>query len=159
MGAYSDDPALQGAAMAEYIRDRYGSPSKAKEFWEANGWYAGGGTVYGRGGPRDDANLVHVSSGEKITNAYSSAAASGLLGAINSSPTVAADLDAAFRASATWGRGGVVMGSNGTGGTAGGPGRVTNFVFPDLRVANVEDLVDLGERKAAMASIGTLAAL
>jgi hypothetical protein len=36
---------------------------------------------------------------------------------------------------------------------------VTNFVFPDLRVANVDDLVDIGERKAAMASIGTLAAL
>lgn len=156
MGAYSDDPSLQAGAMAEYIKDRYGDPMKAKQFWEANGWYRYGGMVSGRGGPMDDANLIHASTGEWITNALSSAAAPALLGAVNSSPSLAGELDAQFRASAEWGRGGVSIGSASAGGRAGGS--VTNFNFPGTRVANVEDLVELGERRAAMASIGALSA-
>lgn len=39
------DPAVQADAGARYIKDRYGSPSAAKAFWERNGWYASGGIV------------------------------------------------------------------------------------------------------------------
>ncbi|MHB2252825.1 aggregation-promoting factor C-terminal-like domain-containing protein [Corynebacterium aurimucosum] len=39
------DPAVQADAGARYIKDRYGSPSAAKAFWERNGWYASGGVV------------------------------------------------------------------------------------------------------------------
>ena len=39
------DPAVQADAGARYIKDRYGSPTAAKAFWEQNGWYAGGGIV------------------------------------------------------------------------------------------------------------------
>jgi len=49
LGAYlpdkSTDPAIQGDAGARYIRDRYGDPTAARRFWEANGWYADGGIV------------------------------------------------------------------------------------------------------------------
>lgn len=43
LGAYSSDPARQSAAGLQYIKDRYGSPSNAWAFWQANGWYENGG--------------------------------------------------------------------------------------------------------------------
>ncbi|QBZ72706.1 tape measure protein [Gordonia phage GodonK] len=39
------DPYKQAQAGARYMRDRYGSPTKAKAFWEANGWYDRGGII------------------------------------------------------------------------------------------------------------------
>lgn len=49
LSAYLPDrnpnPAVQADAGARYMKDRYGSPSAAKAFWEANGWYADGGVV------------------------------------------------------------------------------------------------------------------
>lgn len=39
------DPAVQADAGARYIKDRYGSPTAAKAFWEQNGWYADGGII------------------------------------------------------------------------------------------------------------------
>ena len=39
------DPAVQADAGARYIKDRYGSPTAAKAFWERNGWYASGGVI------------------------------------------------------------------------------------------------------------------
>ncbi|WP_312715458.1 aggregation-promoting factor C-terminal-like domain-containing protein, partial [Corynebacterium flavescens] len=43
------DPAVQGKAGATYIRDRYGNPTKARGFWQANGWYDQGGIAGGVG--------------------------------------------------------------------------------------------------------------
>lgn len=43
------DPAVQGAAMARYIADRYGTPEDAARFWRANHWYDAGGLAGGRG--------------------------------------------------------------------------------------------------------------
>lgn len=43
LGAYSSDPAQQSVAGLQYIKDRYGSPSNAWAFWQANGWYENGG--------------------------------------------------------------------------------------------------------------------
>lgn len=45
----TDNPKLQAEAGAKYIKNRYGTPTKAKAFWEANGWYDRGGLAIGRG--------------------------------------------------------------------------------------------------------------
>lgn len=49
LGSYlpdrNPDPAVQADAGARYIKDRYGSPTAAKAFWERNGWYASGGVI------------------------------------------------------------------------------------------------------------------
>lgn len=37
------DAAVQANAGARYIKDRYGDPSAARRFWEANNWYDNGG--------------------------------------------------------------------------------------------------------------------
>lgn len=39
----STDPAVQANAGARYIKDRYGDPTAARRFWEANHWYDAGG--------------------------------------------------------------------------------------------------------------------
>ena len=49
----SPDPARQADAGARYIKDRYGNPSNARRFWEANGWYAKGGVLPGYTPGRD----------------------------------------------------------------------------------------------------------
>jgi hypothetical protein len=33
------DPNLQDKMAMQYITERYGTPTKAKEFWQAHGWY------------------------------------------------------------------------------------------------------------------------
>ncbi|HEY9314324.1 MAG TPA: hypothetical protein VIQ49_18865, partial [Williamsia sp.] len=45
----SEDPSVQGAAGAKYIRDRYGDPVRARTFWEKNGYYDMGGMAFGKG--------------------------------------------------------------------------------------------------------------
>lgn len=44
-GALSHDPTRQIAAMAQYVKDRYGDPTQALAFWNAHRWYAEGGYV------------------------------------------------------------------------------------------------------------------
>lgn len=45
----STDPAVQADAGARYMKDRYGTPSAAKAFWEQNNWYDQGGIANGIG--------------------------------------------------------------------------------------------------------------
>ena len=45
----NEDPGVQGAAGAKYIRDRYGDPVRARTFWEKNGYYDKGGMAFGKG--------------------------------------------------------------------------------------------------------------
>ncbi|MFD4932352.1 tape measure protein [Peribacillus butanolivorans] len=45
----NEDPGVQGAAGAKYIRDRYGDPVRARTFWEKNGYYDQGGMAFGKG--------------------------------------------------------------------------------------------------------------
>lgn len=33
------DPAQQALAAAKYVKDRYGDPVKALQFWDKNKWY------------------------------------------------------------------------------------------------------------------------
>ena len=49
-GAKSSNPVKQIEAMARYIADRYGDPSSALAFHNANNWYAAGGLVGLQGG-------------------------------------------------------------------------------------------------------------
>ena len=53
LGQYLPDrnpnPRVQGDAMARYIRDRYGNPLAARDFWVANNWYDDGGVASGKG--------------------------------------------------------------------------------------------------------------
>jgi hypothetical protein len=44
-GGYSSDPAIQSIAGMQYIRQRYGSPSKAWAFWQGHNWYDAGGVL------------------------------------------------------------------------------------------------------------------
>ena len=37
--AYMSKPLVQVKVGAAYIKGRYGSPTKAWAFWQANGWY------------------------------------------------------------------------------------------------------------------------
>jgi hypothetical protein len=46
-GKKTSDPKLQAQYGLEYIKGRYGSPEKAKAFWEGHHWYADGGIVPG----------------------------------------------------------------------------------------------------------------
>lgn len=43
------DPTVQGKAFDGYVGDRYGLPTKAKEFWDAHNWYDQGGEASGVG--------------------------------------------------------------------------------------------------------------
>lgn len=38
-GLSYDDPVNQLIMMAEYIKDRYGTPQAALDFWNKNNWY------------------------------------------------------------------------------------------------------------------------
>lgn len=54
LGGYSPDPGMQSRAGMQYIKDRYGTPSQAWQFWQqnqaqGNAWYANGGDVPGQG--------------------------------------------------------------------------------------------------------------
>ncbi|ASW89587.1 transglycosylase SLT domain-containing protein [Mycobacterium marseillense] len=45
LGGYSGDPGQQATAGMAYIKDRYGTPSNAKAFWDSHGWYDDGGLL------------------------------------------------------------------------------------------------------------------
>ncbi|MBS4103273.1 hypothetical protein [Tsukamurella paurometabola] len=58
-GASSGVPAsTQAQGMMQYIKDRYGTPAKAKAFWDANGWYDNGGYL------QPGTTLVHNETGK-----------------------------------------------------------------------------------------------
>jgi TP901 family phage tail tape measure protein len=61
-GALSPDPVQQIQAMAQYIADRYGNPSSALGFHNANNWYAAGGLV---GRVKGTLNKVRLTGGMK----------------------------------------------------------------------------------------------
>jgi len=45
LGGYSGDAAKEAVAGLQYIKDRYGSPAAAWQFWQAHNWYKDGGPV------------------------------------------------------------------------------------------------------------------
>lgn len=58
-GQSSGVPAsTQAQGMMQYIKDRYGTPAKAKAFWDANGWYDNGGYL------QPGTTLVHNETGK-----------------------------------------------------------------------------------------------
>ena len=79
------DPAPNIAAAFNYVDDEYGG---ASNIWPKVNGYKDGGQYRGRGGPRDDANLIAISDEEFIVNAMSTRANLPLLEAINSGQPV-----------------------------------------------------------------------
>ena len=70
---------MQADAGARYIKDRYGSPTAAKAFWERNGWYSSGGVVelpklawqpILRGAILTEGNYEQVSADPQVRAAY-----------------------------------------------------------------------------------------
>lgn len=58
-GSTDNVPAsTQAQGMMQYIKDRYGTPAKAKAFWDANGWYDNGGYL------QPGTTLVHNETGK-----------------------------------------------------------------------------------------------
>lgn len=65
----STDPYVQGKAMMQYIKDRYGSIEAAYDFKKANGWYKSGGGVRGPGTGHSDSIPAMLSNGEHVLTA------------------------------------------------------------------------------------------
>jgi hypothetical protein len=66
LGGYSKDPVQQAIAGMTYIKDRYGTPSAALAFHNANNWYRRGGHVSGPGGSTADRIPAMLSDGEFV---------------------------------------------------------------------------------------------
>lgn len=67
------NPSQQATAGMNYIAARYGTPNRARQFWNANGYYADGGliealaspTLHDQGGVIDPGwNLIHNATGQ-----------------------------------------------------------------------------------------------
>lgn len=81
LGGYSGDAAKEAVAGLQYIKDRYGSPAAAWQFWQAHNWYkdggpvkhsighAGGGPVSGPGTATSDSIPAMLSNGEFVMRA------------------------------------------------------------------------------------------
>lgn len=83
-------PALLAAREAAKTRQQRAAELAALGIVDARAaGYARGGLIGGRGGPRDDANLIRASRGEYMVNARSTAAHRPLLEAINARPMAA----------------------------------------------------------------------
>ncbi len=99
LGAAIHDIPSYKRVVIEYSQEGRNAPSGEQEF--ADGGYVGfasggiagfphGGLFRGRGGPRDDANVIRVSNGEFIVNAAATARNRELLEAINSGSSTSA---------------------------------------------------------------------
>lgn len=66
LGGYSSDAYEQGRAGMAYIKDRYGDPAAARQFWQVHGWYADGGHISGPGSGTSDSILARLSNGEFV---------------------------------------------------------------------------------------------
>jgi hypothetical protein len=64
-GKKTSDPAKQAEFGLKYIKDRYGSPEKAKAFWEGHHWYSDGGVVPEGGAPGlpDNGTMMYDNGG------------------------------------------------------------------------------------------------
>ena len=135
-------PYANMVAALRYYRSRYGMDLST--MWGRGHGYATGGWAFGPGGPRDDGFLAPLSNGEFVVNAAAAARNAPLLEAINSSTWASNRVDSsAFVAP--------------TGATA-APGHDLSTTI-NARVASVDDLADLAERRSQMKAIGLAAAL
>ncbi|CAB0551266.1 phage tail protein [Corynebacterium diphtheriae] len=88
------DPWANMNAALRYFKSRYGLD--LTEVWGKGHGYANGGSVWGKGGSRQDLIPAVLSNGEFVNNAASAQAARPLLTAMNSDPGFAASLNKAF---------------------------------------------------------------
>lgn len=130
------------AAAINYTSARYGD---ATTVWGKGHGYADGGRIKGVGGSRSDGVPIWASPDEFIVNKYDAERNSGALEAINAGRWSPVSIDPSQLA------------STGSGGNSGGTQFITNVNEP--RVADVQDLADLVERRAHVQSMGQLAAV
>lgn len=145
-GSKTDDPGLQGLYGKRYIAQRYGTPTAAWAFWQSHNphWYDDGGIADGVG-----MLFKNVIKPERILNPRQTEtfdSAIPLLESINAAGWSPNRVDASTLGAA---RQAYV--------TRGGHDFSTTIVSP--RVADVGDLVELAERKAAAKAIGLMAAM
>ncbi|WP_228787844.1 transglycosylase SLT domain-containing protein [Nocardia farcinica] len=135
-------PYANMVAALRYYRARYGMDLST--MWGQGHGYRDGGWAIGPGGPRDDGFLAPLSNGEFIVNADAAARNATLLEAINASSWSANRVDPnAFVAP--------------TGATAAAGHDLSTTI--NARVADVDDLVELAERRAHAKAIGLMASL
>lgn len=146
------DPESNIAAAWNYTDDKYGGPLN---IWPKVNGYKDGGQYRGRGGPRDDANLIAISDEEFIVNAMSTRANLPLLEAINSGQPVME----AISDSARWSAGvvpsrPVAMAGVGLGGQS--IDRSTNY-SGDVYTNDLDSYFAKRERQAAIDGFAELA--
>ncbi|WP_228811141.1 transglycosylase SLT domain-containing protein [Nocardia farcinica] len=135
-------PYANMVAALRYYRARYGMDLST--MWGQGHGYRDGGWAIGPGGPRDDGFLAPLSNGEFVVNADAAARNAPLLEAINASSWSANRVDPnAFVAP--------------TGATAAAGHDLSTTI--NARVADVDDLVELAERRAHAKAIGLMASL
>ncbi|WP_228822437.1 transglycosylase SLT domain-containing protein [Nocardia farcinica] len=135
-------PYANMVAALRYYRARYGMDLST--MWGQGHGYRDGGWAIGPGGPRDDGFLAPLSNGEFVVNADAAARNAPLLEAINASSWSANRVDPnAFVAP--------------TGATAAAGHDLSTTI--NARVADVDDLVELAERRSHAKAIGLMAAL
>ncbi|MET8648408.1 hypothetical protein [Nocardia aurea] len=144
-GTKTSDPYLQGVYGQKYIAQRYGDPASAWSFWQAQSphWYDQGGEASGIG-----VMFKNVLRPERVLNPSNTEtfnSALPLLESINASAwdpnRISADAVAAPTAAMT-----------------GGGGHDFSVHLHDTRVADVNDLVDVAERRAHVRQVGVMAA-
>lgn len=136
-------PYANMVAALRYYRARYGMDLST--MWGQGHGYANGGWAFGPGGPRDDGFLAPLSNGEFVVNADAASRHAPLLEAINSSTWASNRVDSNAFAAPT--------------GVAATPGHDLSTHIHNPRVADVDDLVELAERRSYGKAIGLMAAL
>jgi SLT domain-containing protein/predicted transcriptional regulator len=129
------------AASVLYTADRYGD---ATGVWGKGHGYADGGLIRGIGGSRGDGVPIWASPDEFVVNAYDATRNRDALEAINAGRWSPVSIDPSQLRS---------TGSATNGGTS------YNTYIQEPRVADVQDLADLVERRAHVQSMGQLAAI
>jgi hypothetical protein len=144
-GTKTSDPYLQGVYGQKYIAQRYGDPASAWAFWQAQSphWYDQGGEASGIG-----VMFKNVLRPERVLNPSNTEtfnSALPLLESINASAWSPDRLNQASLATQSGSSGAAV-------------GHDFSVHLHEPRVADVNDLVDVAERRAHVRQVGMMAA-
>ncbi|MFC8531938.1 transglycosylase SLT domain-containing protein [Nocardia sp. NPDC057227] len=145
-GSKTSDPHMQGVYGQRYIEQRYGDPASAWSFWQAQNphWYDQGGVAVGKGLMAKNIIRPERTLSPHQTETYDSVLP--LLESINASAWASDRLGAdRFTAAPS--------------AVAAGASYDFSTHLTGTRVADVNDLVDVAERRAHVKTVGLMAAL
>lgn len=144
-GTKTFDPYLQGVYGQKYIAQRYGDPASAWDFWQKQNphWYDQGGVASGRGFLAKNIIRPERTLSPHQTETYDSMLP--LMESINAAAWSGNRIDTS-----------TVLAP--VGAAAGGGGHDFSVHIHEPRVADVNDLVDLAERRAHVRQVGMMAA-